>query len=153
MKLHELKPQEGSRKSRKRVGRGISAGQGKTAGRGTKGQGARSGGGTRLYHQGGNLPFYRRLPFKRGEGFTPPNAVDYNEVNLDQLDIFQAGSEVSPESLSQAQLLREPRNPIAILGRGEVKAAIKVRAHRVTAGAKAKIEAAGGSVEIIEPEK
>ncbi len=71
MKLHDLKPQEGSKKDRKRVGRGISAGQGKTAGRGTKGQGARSGGGTRLYHQGGNLPFFRRLPFIRGEGFTP----------------------------------------------------------------------------------
>ncbi len=85
MKLNDLKPQEGSKKSRKRVGRGISAGQGKTAGRGTKGQGARSGGGTRLYHQGGNLPFFRRLPFMRGKGFTPLNRVEYNEVNLDQL--------------------------------------------------------------------
>ena len=88
MKLHDLKPQEGSKKERKRVGRGISAGQGKTAGRGTKGQGARSGGGTRLYHQGGNLPFFRRLPFVRGKGFTPLNQVEYNEVNLDQLANF-----------------------------------------------------------------
>ena len=91
MKLHELQPNEGKKKNRKRVGRGISAGQGKTAGRGTKGQGARAGGGTRLYHQGGNLPFYRRLPFKRG--FTPINRVEYNEVNLDQLAVFGAGQD------------------------------------------------------------
>ena len=89
MKLHDLKPAEGSKKNRKRVGRGISAGQGKTAGRGTKGQGARSGGPARLYHQGGNLPFFRRLPFMRGEGFTPIHRVEYNEVNLDQLSDFK----------------------------------------------------------------
>ncbi len=77
MKLHDLVPNAGSKKNRKRVGRGISAGQGKTAGRGTKGQGSRSGEGGRLYRQGGNLPFYRRLPFMRGEGFTPPNQVDF----------------------------------------------------------------------------
>ncbi len=150
MKLHDLKPQEGSKKNRKRVGRGISAGQGKTAGRGTKGQGARAGGGTRLYHQGGNLPFYRRLPFVRGKGFTPFNSVDYNEVNLDQLASFAAGSEVTPESLAEARLLRDRRNPIAVLGRGEIAVALKVRVHRITKGAQAKIEAAGGSVEIIE---
>jgi large subunit ribosomal protein L15 len=85
MKLHDLVPNPGSKKNRKRVGRGISAGQGKTAGRGTKGAGARSGEGGHLYRQGGNLPFYRRLPFIRGEGFTPPNQVTFNEVNLDQL--------------------------------------------------------------------
>jgi large subunit ribosomal protein L15 len=150
MKLHDLKPQEGSKKDRKRVGRGISAGQGKTAGRGTKGQGARAGGGTRLYHQGGNLPFFRRLPFVRGKGFTPINQVDYNEVNLDQLGDFKAGSEVSPATLEEARLLRDPRNPVVILGRGEVGVALKVRVHRVTKGAQAKIEAAGGSVEIVE---
>lgn len=150
MKLHDLKPQEGSKKSRKRVGRGISAGQGKTAGRGTKGQGARSGGGTRQYHQGGNLPFFRRLPFVRGKGFTPLNSVEYNEVNLDQLARFEADSEVTPESLGEARLLRDARNPIVILGRGDVKVALKVRAHRVTKGAREKIEAAGGSVEIVE---
>ena len=82
MKLHDLKPSVGSKKKRKRVGRGISAGQGKTAGRGMKGQGARAGGGTRLYHQGGNLPFFRRLPFIRGKGFTPINRVRYYEVNF-----------------------------------------------------------------------
>ncbi len=90
------------KKNRKRVGRGISAGQGKTAGRGTKGQGSRSGEGGRLYRQGGNLPFYRRLPFMRGEGFTPPNQVDFNEVNLDQLaEAFKANAEVNPETLAE----------------------------------------------------
>jgi len=150
MKLHDLKPEEGSKKNRKRVGRGISGGQGKTAGRGTKGQGARSGGQARLYHQGGNLPFFRRLPFKRGEGFTPIHRVEYNEVNLDQLSEFKAGQEVSPTSLTGARLLRDPRNPVAILGRGDVNVALKVSAHRVTKAAQAKIEAAGGSVEILE---
>jgi len=150
MKLHDLVPNVGSKKNRKRVGRGISAGQGKTAGRGTKGAGARSGEGGHLYRQGGNLPFYRRLPFIRGEGFTPPNQVDFNEVNLDQLsEAFKANAEVNPESLAEAHLLRDTRNPIVILGRGEMSVALKVRVHRVSAGAKAKIEKAGGSVELI----
>lgn len=151
MKLHDLKPQEGSKKKRKRVGRGIAAGQGKTAGRGTKGQGARAGGGPPLYHQGGNLPIYRRMPFKRGKGFTIINQVTYNEVNLDQLGDFKAGSEITPESMTDAKLLRDPRNPVVILGRGDVSVALNVRTHRVTKGAQAKIEAAGGSVELIEP--
>jgi large subunit ribosomal protein L15 len=150
MKLHDLVPNQGSKKNKKRVGRGISAGQGKTAGRGTKGQGARSGEGGHLYRQGGNLPFYRRLPFMRGQGFTPRNRVDFNEVNLDQLtESFQADAEVNPETLQNAHLLRDPRNPVVILGRGELKVALRVRAHRVSAGAKAKIEEAGGSVELI----
>jgi large subunit ribosomal protein L15 len=150
MKLHDLVPNVGSKKNRKRVGRGISAGQGKTAGRGTKGEGSRSGQGGHLYRQGGNLPFYRRLPFMRGQGFTPRDQVTYNEVNLDQLaEAFQANADVTPESLQEAHLLRDPRNPIVILGRGEMKVALKVRAHRVSATAKSKIEAAGGSVELI----
>lgn len=148
MKLHELKPNKGATKNRKRVGRGIAAGQGKTAGRGMKGQGARAGGGAGLYHQGGNLPFFRRLPFKRG--FTPPNRVVYNEVNLDQLDGFPANSEITPETLAKARLLRKPDYPVVILGRGEVSVPFKVHAHRVSKGARAKLEAAGGSVEIIE---
>jgi large subunit ribosomal protein L15 len=152
MKLHDLKPNEGSRKDRKRVGRGIAAGQGKTAGRGTKGQGARAGGGTRLYHQGGSLPFFRRLPFVRGKGFTPINRVEYNEVNLDQLSGFPADSEVNPESLLAARLVREPRNPIVLMGRGEIRVPVRVRIHRITKGAREKIEAAGGSVEIISTE-
>ena len=150
MKLHDLVPNPGSKKNRKRVGRGISAGQGKTAGRGTKGEGSRSGQGGHMYRQGGNLPFYRRLPFMRGQGFTPRNQVEYNEVNLDQLtESFQADADVNPESLEKARLLRDPRNPVVILGRGEMKVALKVKAHRVSAGAKEKIEAAGGSVELI----
>jgi len=149
MKLHDLKPQDRSKKERKRVGRGIAAGQGKTSGRGTKGQGARSGGGTRLYHQGGNLPFYRRLPFMRGKGFTPLNRIEYNEINLDQLVDFPAGSLISPETLDQARLLRDERNPVVILGRGELDKVLHVRVHRISKGAKAKIEAAGGDVETL----
>jgi large subunit ribosomal protein L15 len=148
MKLHELQPNEGKKKNRKRVGRGISAGQGKTAGRGMKGQKARAGGGTSLWHQGGNLPFFRRLPFKRG--FTNINRVEYNEINLDQLVAFGANQEVTPDTLSEARLLRDEKKPVVILGRGDVEVALKVSAHRVTKGAQAKIEAAGGSVEIIE---
>lgn len=150
MKLHDLVPSPGSKKNRKRVGRGISAGQGKTAGRGTKGQGSRSGSGGKLYRQGGNLPFFRRLPFMRGKGFTPPNQVEYNEVNLDQLEeAFKADADVTPETLQEARLLRDSRNPVVILGRGDLKVALKVRVQRVSASAKAKIEKAGGTVEII----
>ena len=148
MKLNDLSPNV-PKKNRKRVGHGISAGQGKTAGRGTKGQKSRTGEGGRLYRQGGNLPFFRRLPFIRGKGFTPPYEVEFNEVNLDQLASFKPEAEITPETLEQASLLRDPRNPVAILGRGELKNPIKVRVHRVTKSAKAKIEAAGGSVELI----
>jgi large subunit ribosomal protein L15 len=152
MKLHDLMPNPGSKKNRKRVGRGISAGQGKTAGRGTKGQGARAGSGGHLYRQGGNLPFYRRLPFMRGQGFTPIGRVEYNEINLDQLaEAFETNADVTPETLKEARLLRDPRNPVVVLGRGELDFALKVHVHRISAGAKAKIEAAGGSVEVIEP--
>jgi len=150
MKLHELKPNEGAKKARKRVGRGIAAGQGKTAGRGMKGQGARAGGGTRLYHQGGNLPFFRRLPFLRGKGFTPINRITYNEINLDLLSGFDEGSEISAETLLEAELLSDKRNPVVILGRGDVNAAYKVRVHRISKSAAKKIKAAGGSVEIVE---
>lgn len=151
MKLHELNPNSGSKKERKRVGRGISAGQGKTAGRGTKGAGARSGEGGHLYRQGGNLPFYRRLPFIRGEGFTPPYQTEFNEVNLDQLAAaFTANAEVTPDVLDGFGLLRDSRNPVVILGRGDIAVSLKVRVHRISAGAKSKIEAAGGTVEIIE---
>jgi large subunit ribosomal protein L15 len=149
MRLNDLFPNPGSKKNRKRVGHGISAGQGKTAGRGTKGQASRTGEGPRLYHQGGNLPFYRRLPFMRGEGFTPLNRVEYQEVNLAELSRFEAGSEVTPEVLAEARIIRKAAQPVVILGDGEVSVALKVRAHRVTKSAKAKIEAAGGSVETI----
>jgi large subunit ribosomal protein L15 len=148
MKLNDLKPNL-PKKNRKRMGHGISAGQGKTAGRGTKGQNSRTGSGGHLYRQGGALPFYRRLPFVRGKGFTPPTEVTFNEINLDQLSSFKTNAEVTPVTLDQARLIRDPRNPVAIMGRGELKTALKVRVHRVTKSARAKIEAAGGSVDLI----
>ncbi len=149
MKLNDLMPNEGARRERKRKGQGISAGQGKTAGRGTKGQASRTGEGGHLYRQGGNLPFYRRLPFIRGEGFTPPNQVNFNEINLDQLDGFAAGSEITPTVLAELDLLHNRAWPVALLGRGEVTVALTVRVQRITKSARAKIEAAGGTVEII----
>src|SRR5512146_2493788 len=136
MKLNDLRPNEGSKKNRKRVGRGISAGQGKTAGRGTKGQGSRAGTGGHLYRQGGSLPFYRRLPFIRGEGFTPPNQVDYNEISLEQLERFPAGSEITPEVLAEAHLLHKVSNPVVILGNGEIAVPLTLKVQRVTKGAR-----------------
>jgi large subunit ribosomal protein L15 len=147
MKLHELKPRPGAHRPRKRVGRGIAAGQGKTAGRGTKGEGARSGTGGKIYRQGGNLPFYRRLPFKRG--FTNIRRVEWDEVNLDRLAGFAAGADVTPEALRAARLV-DGSKPVVLMGRGSVKVALKVRLQRVTKSARQKIEAAGGSVEILE---
>ena len=150
MKLHELKPNDGSKKNRKRVGRGISAGQGKTAGRGQKGQKSRSGSGGNLYRQGGNLPFYRRLPFMRGEGFTPINRIEYNEVKVEQLNRFSADSEVTHKTLAEAGMLSKLKNPVVILGNGEISVPLKVRVKRVTKSAREKIEAAGGSVELVD---
>jgi large subunit ribosomal protein L15 len=151
MKLHELKPNEGATHRRKRVARGISAGQGKTAGRGTKGQGARQGGGPSQYFQGGNLPFFRKLPFKRG--FSPLTRTRYQEVNLDQLTDLPKGTVITPELLAEAGLVRGAGNPVAVLGRGEIKSAITVRVQKVTGGAKKKIEAAGGKIEAWEAPK
>ena len=124
MKLNDLKPNS-PKKNRKRVGHGISAGQGKTAGRGTKGQNSRTGEGGRLYRQGGNLPFFRRLPFVRGKGFTPPYETIYNEVNLDQLTGFKAEAAMTPETLEKARLLRDPLAKLTeksapCAGRGEI---------------------------------
>lgn len=149
MRLHDLKPNEGSKKLRKRVGRGHGSGSGKTSGRGVKGQNSRQGGGVRLYHQGGNLPFFRKLPFMRGEGFSPLNRVRYAEVNLDALHGFSAGAEVTPETLAEAGVLKDKNKPIKIMGRGDIKVALKVKVHKVTEGARQKIENAGGSVETI----
>ena len=148
MKLHDLQARPRSRRRIKRVGRGISAGQGKTAGRGTKGQGARAGEGGHLYRQGGNLPFYRRLPFKRG--FTNLQRVEWHEVNLNRLGSFAAGAEITPASLHSAGLIRDTRRPVVILGRGKLKVALTIRAHRVTPTARAEIERAGGRVELME---
>lgn len=147
MKLHDLKPNKGKTKKKIRAARGTAGRRGKTAGRGTKGQNSRAGGGTSLFFEGGNLPFYRRLPYKRG--FTPPNQIVYSEINLDQLDGFKAKAEVSAESLAEARLLKKIGLPIVILGRGDVKKALNFKVHRVTKGAREKIEAAGGSIEII----
>ena len=145
MKAHELRPAEGAVKKRKRVGRGIAAGQGKTAGRGTKGQNARSGGGVRPYFEGGQLPLVRRLPFKRG--FTNIFKVDYVPVNLYRLEGFPTDAEVSPDTLAEAGIIKAPSLPVAILGDGEIDRPLVVKAHRFSASARTKIEQAGGSVE------
>ena len=148
MKLNDLSPNEGSKKSRKRVGRGISAGQGKTAGRGTKGQGARSGGGKGAYFEGGQLPLARRLPFKRG--FTNIRRVEYQAVNLERLAEFDFGDEtVTPDLMAAIGLIKKSSGRVVILGEGEVAGAINVQAHRFSAAAKEKIEAAGGKAEVI----
>lgn len=150
MKLHDLKPNEGAKKEKKRVSRGIAAGQGKTAGRGTKGQHSRQGFGGNLYRQGGNLPFYRRLPFLRGEGFTPVNRVEYNVVNVGKLSQFRTGSEVTPEEMNEKNLLHKKQNPVVILGNGDLDKALTIKAHRFSQSAIKKIEAAGGKAEVIE---
>lgn len=148
MKLHDLQSRIRSRRAPKRVGRGISAGQGKTAGRGTKGQGARSGSGGHLYRQGGNLPFFRRLPFKRG--FTNIHRKRWSEVNIGRLDLFDEGSKVTPALLQAAGLIRKEGDPVVVLGHGKLKKALTVQAHRVTSGARAAIEKAGGSVKLLD---
>ena len=151
MKLHDLQPAPGSKKRRKRVGRGIAAGQGKTAGRGTKGQGARAGGGKGPYFEGGQLPLVRRLPVKRG--FTNIWRVEYAEVNLDRFDKFEDGAEVSPETLCEAGIIKSANKPVVILARGDLDRKLTVKAHRFSASARAKIEAAGGTVEVLPLEK
>ena len=148
MKLHDLRPDPGSRKKRKRVGRGISAGQGKTAGRGTKGQGARSGGGKGAYFEGGQLPLARRLPFKRG--FTNIRKVYYKPVNVGDLAELDAGTEITPELLAAVGLIKKHTDPVVILGDGELAVPLTIRAHRFSGSAREKIESAGGTVELIE---
>ncbi len=147
MKLHDLKPADGSVKKRKRVGRGIAAGQGKTAGRGTKGQNARSGGGVRPYFEGGQLPLVRKLPFVRGVGFRDPWRIQFTSVNLERLVDFEEGTEVTPEALVEAGIIKGSDELVAILGRGDVDCSLTVKAHRFSRSARAKIEAAGGVVE------
>ncbi len=145
MKLHDLQPAEGAHKNRKRVGRGISAGGGKTAGRGTKGQNSRSGGGVRPYFEGGQLPLVRRLPHLRG--FTNIWRVEYTPVNLARLSVFDAGSEITPEALAEAGIIKSVRNPVKILANGDLDRPLTVRAHKFSASAREKILAAGGTVE------
>jgi large subunit ribosomal protein L15 len=148
MKLHNLHSPKGAKKKRKRVGRGIAAGQGKTAGRGVKGQNARSGGGVRPYFEGGQLPLVRKMPFARGVNFRNPWKMEYKPVNVGRLmDYFSEGEVISPETLAQAGIIKSSQEFVAILGEGEVSCAYTVRAHRVSTGARQKIEAAGGTVE------
>lgn len=147
MELHDLRPDPGSRKKRKRVGRGISAGQGKTAGRGTKGQGARSGGGKGVYFEGGQLPLARRLPYKRG--FTNTRKIYYKTINIGRLAHLESGTQVDPEFLVELGFIKKPSDPVVILGDGELDVALTVKAHRFSASAQSMIEAAGGSAEII----
>lgn len=147
MRLNDLRPNPGSRKKRKRVGRGISAGQGKTAGRGTKGQGARSGGGKGLYFEGGQLPLARRLPYKRG--FTNTRKVYYKTINIGRLADLEAGTDVTPEFLVSIGFIKRPDVPYVILGDGELNVALNVKAPRFSASAKRMIEEAGGSAEIV----
>ena len=146
MKAHEIAPNVGATHRKRRVGRGISAGQGKTAGRGTKGYGARRGGGGKLYRQGGNLPFYRSLPFKRG--FINLFRVEFQEINV--RDLQNLGTEpVSPEQLFAAGLISNLEQPIVLLGYGEISSPVTVQVHRASKGAIEKVAKAGGKVEII----
>lgn len=146
MKLHELQPAPGSRKPKKRVGRGIAAGQGKTAGRGTKGQKARSGGGVRPGFEGGQNPIYRRLP-KRG--FTNPNRKEYAVVNLSTLNRYEEGTVVTPELLMETGVVKKLQDGLKVLGDGELKVKLTVKAHKFSRAAVEKIEAAGGATEVL----
>lgn len=146
MKLHELKPVKGARHTRKRVGRGIGSGNGKTAGRGHKGQNARSGGGVRLGFEGGQNPLARRLP-KRG--FTNPTRKEYTIVNLDVLNRFEAGTVVTPELLAEKGYVKQVRDGIKVLGNGELNVSLTVKAHKFSETAVKKIAAAGGKTEVV----
>ncbi|KPN94339.1 50S ribosomal protein L15 [Lysinibacillus sp. ZYM-1] len=146
MKLHELKPAEGSRKQRNRVGRGIGSGNGKTAGKGHKGQNARSGGGVRPGFEGGQNPLFRRLP-KRG--FTNINRKEYAIVNLDALNRFEDGAEVTAALLLETGLVSNEKAGIKVLGHGTLNKKLTVKAHKFSASAKEAIENAGGTTEVI----
>ncbi|CAM3934552.1 50S ribosomal protein L15 [Mesobacillus zeae] len=146
MKLHELKPTEGSRKDRKRKGRGIGSGNGKTAGKGHKGQNARSGGGVRPGFEGGQTPLFRRLP-KRG--FTNINRKEYAVVNLDALNRFEDGTEVTPELLIETGLVKKELAGIKVLANGKLEKKLTIKAHKFSSAAKEAIEAAGGQSEVI----
>jgi large subunit ribosomal protein L15 len=148
--LDDLRPAEGAKRNRKRVGRGRASGHGKTSTRGHNGQGQRSGEGKRFGFEGGQTPLFRRLPKIHNFDHNPARR-DWVEVNVGSLAGFLANSEVTPESLVEQRVLRKSTESLRILGNGEVKVALKVRAHHITAGARQKIEAAGGSAEIIEP--
>jgi large subunit ribosomal protein L15 len=146
MKLHELAPAPGSKKARTRVGRGLGSGLGKTSGRGHKGQNSRAGGGTRAGFEGGQMPLYRRLP-KRG--FYNKFGKEYAEVNISELNRFEAGSVVDPVALIEFGVLKNVRDGVRILGNGEITKSLTVIANGFTKSAEEKIIAAGGKVEVV----
>lgn len=146
MKLHELTYTEGARRDRKRVGRGQGSGNGKTAGKGHKGQNARSGGGVRLGFEGGQTPLFRRIP-KRG--FTNFTRKEYAIVNVEALNKFEKGTEVTPELLIETGLVKKELAGIKILGEGELKVALTVKANKFSKSAVESIEKAGGKTEVI----
>lgn len=147
MKQNELKPPAGSGQKRKRIGRGDGSGHGTYSGRGVKGQKARSGGGVRAGFEGGQLPITKRLPRKRG--FTNIFKTEYSTVNLGKLGVFAPGSRVGPQELLEAGLVKSIKQPVKILGDGEINQPLLVRADKFSAAAHRKILAAGGSVEEI----
>ena len=146
MKLHELRAAEGSTKKPKRKGRGTATGQGKTAGRGMNGQNSRSGGGTRLGFEGGQMPLYRRIP-KRG--FTNIWKKEYTVLNVDDLNVFEAGTLITPELLREKGLTKQVIDGIKILGEGNLEKSVTVQAHKFSKTAIEKIESAGGKAEVI----
>ncbi|KGP72472.1 50S ribosomal protein L15 [Pontibacillus yanchengensis] len=146
MKLHELKAVKGTRKERNRVGRGMSSGNGKTSGRGHKGQKARAGGGVRPGFEGGQMPLFQRLP-KRG--FTNIHRKEYAVVNLEALNRFEDGTEVTPELLLETGVVSKLESGVKILGKGNIVKKLNVKAHKFSASAKEAIEAAGGQTEVI----
>ncbi len=148
MRLGELAPPAGAKKNTKRLGRGSGSGQGMTAGKGTKGQKARSGGGTPPWFEGGQMPLQRRVP-KRG--FTNIFKKQFSVVNINDLAKFAAGSEIGPSDLVSAGLMRKNHHPVKLLADGEISQAITIRVHKASASAVQKMEAAGGKVEMITP--
>jgi len=146
MKLHNLKPSPGSKKNRKRIGRGSGSGQGTTAGRGMNGQNSRSGGGTKPGFEGGQMPLYRRLP-KRG--FTNIFQKEFAIVNLESLNKFDDNEEVTVELLLENKIIRKKLDGVKILGEGELNKKLTVKAHKFSKTAKEKIEAVGGKAEVI----
>jgi large subunit ribosomal protein L15 len=148
MRMHELRGPKGSTRDRVRIGRGHGSGKVKTGGKGTKGQNARAGGGVPPYFEGGQLPLIRKLPYRRG--FRNPFRVPFREVNLRDLATFPEGSTVGPEEFEIAGVLRGKTGLVKVLGQGDVSVKLTVRAHKISAGARQKLEAAGGTFETIE---
>jgi large subunit ribosomal protein L15 len=146
MRLHQLKPAKGATKNRKRIGRGVGSGWGKTAGRGNKGHNSRSGGGVRPGYEGGQMPLHRRLP-KRG--FTNIFKKEWAIINVRDLVRFESGSVVDEIALVRSGLVKGPRDGIKLLGQGDIGTALTVKINAISASAKEKIEAAGGTVEVI----